>query len=810
MKHWQYPYALLSATVLSSGLALPVYAQSTESQTATSTQTPTRSQSRDMILEEVVVTARRREESIQDVAISMSVFSQQQLDDANIINAGDLANYTPSLQTNTRFGGDNTTFAIRGFSQELRTTASVGVYFAEVIAPRGANSQQSGDGAGPGDFFDLANVQVLKGPTGTLYGRNTTGGAVLLTPQRPTDELGGYIEVGAGNYNMWRQQAVFNLPVTDNFKLRFGIDNQDRDGYLNNISDVGPDDFADVNYTAYRLSALWDITENLENYTIIRYSESDNNGYPGSLLYCNPEATLGQLFCQPDLDRRIASGNNDYYDVNNFVPEPVNEQKTFQVSNTTTWQINDNLLIKNILAYSTLETRQRSSLYGTDWDIFGADIIFQMVGLADGMNTTDQKTWVEELQIQGTSFDERLTWQGGIYYEKSSPKDDYGAQSPAIISCDQSTITSTDPADFRCNNLLMQGALQSTPGGVEYINKAVYAQATYDLSEQFSVTAGLRYTDDETKGYANDTIYYFGQNFPGAYTPVIGTFSETRTPETSSEEPTWLLGLDYKPTEDMLIYGKYARGYRQGSVNIGGSTGLDIHEPEKVDSYEIGLKNTFSGNVPAVLNIAAFYNDFKDQQIQFGYFKTTGVGTTAIVNAGASTIWGVELEGNIQLTEQLILSGSYTYLNTEVDSLDFPPIPANTVASEPSITTAEGEPLSYAPENKLVLTATWLIPVSEDAGDARLSVTYAYTDEMQAASKATSRYATLDDFGILNINFNWERIFGSAFDVSAFVTNATDEEYITFLTGNWNNGLEFGQVGMPRMYGARIKYNFGG
>lgn len=810
MKHWQYPYALLSATVLSSGLALPVYAQSTESQTATSTQTPARSQSRDMILEEVVVTARRREESIQDVAISMSVFSQQQLDDANIINAGDLANYTPSLQTNTRFGGDNTTFAIRGFSQELRTTASVGVYFAEVIAPRGANSQQSGDGAGPGDFFDLANVQVLKGPTGTLYGRNTTGGAVLLTPQRPTDELGGYIEIGAGNYNMWRQQAVFNLPVTDNFKLRFGIDNQDRDGYLNNISDVGPNDFADVNYTAYRLSALWDITENLENYTIVRYSESDNNGYPGSLLYCNPEATLGQLFCQPDLDRRIASGNNDYYDVNNFVPEPVNEQKTFQVSNTTTWQINDNLLIKNILAYSTLETRQRSSLYGTDWDLFGADIIFQMVGLADGMNTTDQKTWVEELQIQGTSFDERLTWQGGIYYEKSSPKDDYGAQSPAIISCDQSTITSTDPADFRCNNLLMQGALQSTPGGVEYINKAVYAQATYDLSEQFSVTAGLRYTDDETKGYANDTIYYFGQNFPGAYTPVIGTFSETRTPETSSEEPTWLLGLDYKPTEDMLIYGKYARGYRQGSVNIGGSTGLDIHEPEKVDSYEIGLKNTFSGNVPAVLNIAAFYNDFKDQQIQFGYFKTTGVGTTAIVNAGASTIWGVELEGNIQLTEQLILSGSYTYLNTEVDSLDFPPIPANTVASEPSITTAEGEPLSYAPENKLVLTATWLIPVSEDAGDARLSVTYAYTDEMQAASKATSRYATLDDFGILNINFNWERIFGSAFDVSAFVTNATDEEYITFLTGNWNNGLEFGQVGMPRMYGARIKYNFGG
>lgn len=811
MKYW-HPFRLLLASAIaaaiSAGVSLNATAQSTLTTSAAST-TPasSRTSARSMVLEEVVVTARRREEAIQDVAISMTVFNQRQLDDANIINAGDLANYTPSLQSNTRFGGDNTTFSIRGFSQELRTTASVGIYFAEVIAPRGANSQQSGDGAGPGDFFDLANVQVLKGPTGTLYGRNTTGGAVLLTPQRPTDEFEGYVEVGAGNYNMFRQQAVVNIPVTDNFKIRLGIDNQKRDGYLDNISDIGPSHFADIDYTAYRASAVWDITDALENYTVIRYSDSGNNGYPGSLFACNPAGGLGAL-CQPDMDRRIAAGNNDFYDVFNFIPKPVNEQEMFQISNTTTWEINDNLTLKNILAYSTLETRQRSALYGTDWQLGGEHLIFQMVGLREGLDTTNQKTWVEEIQLQGTSLDERLTWQTGLYYEKSSPREDYGAQSAALIFCDQNTITSANPAEFRCNNLLGRGALQHVPGGVEYINKAVYGQFTYNFTDAFSVTAGLRYTDDETRGYTHERIYIFPGGSPGSYFPYASINEEIRTPKTSSEEPTWLLGVDYKPTDDMLLYAKYSRGYRQGSVNIGGSTGLDIHEPETVDTYEIGMKNTFSGSVPATLNVSAFYNDFTDQQLQFGYFKTTGVGTTAVVNAGASTIWGVEIEGNVQLTEQLILSGSYSYLNTNVDDVTFPEVPPNTVSGNLSTTTAEGEPLSYAPENKLVMTLTWLLPISEEAGDARLSLTYAYTDEMQAVSKDTSIYATLDDYGLVNLNFSWDRIFGSQFDVSAFVTNLTDEEYTTFLTGNWLNGLEVGQVGIPRMFGARARYNF--
>lgn len=766
-------------------------------------------------LEEVVVTARRREERLQDVPISMTLFDQEKLDAANITNAGDLATYTPSLQVNNRFGPDTTTFSIRGFSQELRTTASVGVYFAEVVAPRGANSQQSGDGAGPGDLFDLQNVQVLKGPQGTLFGRNTTGGAVLITPQKPTDEFEGYLEVSSGNYDMWRGQGVLNIPVSDSVRLRFGVDQQERDGYLNNISGIGPDDFADINYTALRASMSIDITDSLENYTIFKWVDSDNNGMPSSLLYCNPDASFGSL-CAADLEQRRAAGEDGFYDTYNFVPGATSEQELWQGINITSWQINDSLLLKNILSYAELETGMANSIFGVNWEIpTGGGVlpfVFSQLGMKDGRAITDQKTWVEEIQLQGEAFNARLEWQAGLYYEKSEPINDYGPQSPSIIACDQATITAQDSADFRCNNLFGVGAMTDLPGGVEYTNQAVYAQGTYHLSDQWRLTAGLRYTDDKTEGRVTEDIYYFPTDFvTGAYGAPIDSYHETRAPSSDSAEPTWLLGLDYVPTQDLMVYAKYARGYRQGSVNLSGTVGLDTHDPEQVDTYELGLKSTFDGVIAGNFNLAVFYNDFADQQIQYGYFKPSGVGTTAVINAGASTISGLEIESTLLLTDNLSLNLGYSYLDTEVDDLVIPELPPGVPVQVANLntTTAEGEPLSYSPENKLVLTANYRLPLSAEVGSMTASATYVYTDDMQAVSRSTSPYAVMPSYDLLNLNFNWRGIFGSPLDLSVFATNVTDEEYVTYLSGLWRNGLETGQVGQPRMYGMRLRYNFG-
>ena len=151
-------------------------------------------QTSDLEIDEIIVTARRVEERLQDVPISITVLSQEYLTNNNIQSAKDIATYTPGLTTNNRYGSDNTTWTIRGFTQEQRTTSTVGTYFADVVAPRGSGATQGGDGAGPGSLFDLQNVQVLKGPQGTLFGRNSTGGAVMLVPRKPTSELEGYLE----------------------------------------------------------------------------------------------------------------------------------------------------------------------------------------------------------------------------------------------------------------------------------------------------------------------------------------------------------------------------------------------------------------------------------------------------------------------------------------------------------------------------------------------------------------------------------------------------------------------------------------
>jgi iron complex outermembrane receptor protein len=777
-------------------------------------------------LEEVVVTARRREELLQDVPISISVFNQQQLDNNNVVNSSDLARFTPSLSVNQRFGSENSSFAIRGFTQELRTTASVGTYFAEVVAPRGANSQTSGDGAGPGSFFDLENVQVLKGPQGTLFGRNTTGGAVLITPKRPTDEFEGYAEGSVGNYDMYRTQAVVNIPASDRVKLRLGFDQQKREGYLNNITNIGPNDLANVNYIAARASMTVDITDTLQNYTIATYTDSNTNGQPSTLIACNdgpPAALLGFLYiadCNAQLARQQAAGQNDFYDVASSMPEAGVKIEQWQAINHTDWEISDDLVLKNIFSYAHLETNNATDLFGLNFlQPNGGQRVFATVGVRPGLLATSQNTLVEEIQLQGTSFDDALTWQGGLYYEHSKPDGESGGQSPGQIDCDLSTLNTTNPNDFRCDAIFFLSNVQLGPQEVEYDNRAVYTQATYDITDQLSVTGGGRYTWDETKGSTTDTIYKFDDDGILEAPSEIVYFDKVDM-EQKSDKPTWVTDISYKPTTETMVYAKYSRGYRQGSVNPAGQhpiegaesgTRIDIHGPEKVDTYEIGSKLAFEGRFPGIFNVAAFYNDFRDQQLQQGLLTSNGTGSTAIVNAGKSRIWGVEIESNVNVTENLQFGLAYTYLNTEVLELeDFSALVASTGATPAALSTSEGEELPYSPKNQAVVNARYMVPVPADYGDVEFGATYVYFSDQLAVSETVSPMYELDSYDLVNFNVNWNRIAGSAFDGSLFVTNAFDEEYEVYRSGGWGvGGFETGMTGLPRMFGARLRYNFG-
>jgi len=792
--------------------------------------------------DEVVVTARRTEEVIQNVPISMTVFNQEMLSERNVTTAADLVSYTPSLNVDSRFGSDQASFAIRGFTQDLRTTASVAVYFADVVAPRGGGNVTAGDGAGPGAFFDLQNVQILKGPQGTLFGRNTTGGAIQLVPHEPTGNLEGYVELSRGNYDLNRTQGVINIPLSDSARARFGLDAQRRDGFMKNVSGVGPSRLANIDYLAGRASLMLDVTDSLQNYTIFTYTDSENNGSIQGMFVCNPDTGFNAAplnLCDQALSRQ----GDDFYNVaSGDAAKPVSKLKQWQAINTTTWNVSDALTIKNILSYANLEQDMRTSVFGSNFRLstiptttipmMGPDakpywpIAFFPSGQLPGIHTNDQATIVEELQASGTALDDKLTWQAGYYYENSRPNDWSGAQSPALISCWGEL--GNDPDAWNCADLLGLGTVQRQLAKVEYNNQAIYSQGTYDINDEFRVTLGLRYTVDTTKASSKRIIFSgfpdgLGLMIPGFALPG-GPANEACALSTASladgcrhrvrqksEAPTGLIDIDYLPTADVMIYAKYARGYRQGSIVTAAPEGADTYDPEQVDAYELGAKTSFRGAIPGTFNIAIFYNELKDQQLQIGYLPVGGgTATTAIQNAGASTIQGVEVETTLKLLDDLSVNLAYTYLETHLDTLT----PAETLtdtngnpAWTPIPSAVKGGHLTFSPRHTVATGISYRLPLPSEIGNVSIGGTYTFTDSQ--ISTANSKFGTLGARQLLNLNMGWTAIYGSPFDLSLFVTNALNEEYRAYTAGLYEQaGAEFGVLGEPKMWGGRIKYSF--
>ncbi|HEX7858453.1 MAG TPA: TonB-dependent receptor [Sphingobium sp.] len=845
---------LLTTSILAVGIAAPAMAQ----------EAPSRS----IDTGDIVVTARRVEERLQDVPISITVFNQEQLDKQNVFSTKDLANYAPSLTANTRYGSDFASFAIRGFTQEARTTTSVGVYFADAVVPRSSPLAAAGDGAGPGTLFDLQNVQVLKGPQGTLQGRNTTGGAVLLVPKRPTGRFEGYVEGSIGNYDMRRIQAVLNVPVSNSFRVRMGVDRQTHDGFLRNITGIGPNDFGDVDYTALRFSAVADLAPNLENYTVISYTQSKTNGSASKVTDCYlsgsaPIGTLNtrgpnELGCQ-QLNREKNAGD---LTVTNWLPWAYQKTKTWQAVNTLKWQASDYLTIKNINSYGQVVQDQAQDLFGyfvplgTTLKLPSSTAPYsttvnvppQYVGSAYGIDTSisppglhsgNQETFTQELQFQGTTPSGKLKYQAGLYYERSAPLSSAGSQSMAGVICANqqqwATFSCTD-ASAVTGAATATGARAYNVGKVNYRNMAVYGQATYNFTEKLSLDAGLRYTWDKSWGESQTLTAAYsaatGWNTPRficnnpnlIYMNSVADCTENYSQ--SSNAPTWMIGLNYKPIEDVLLYAKYARGYRQGSISPIAAVGYKTYQPEHVDVYEAGFKASYNGAFKGYLNVSGFYNNFRDMQLQVSFVDTDPAPPSlpsgpAIVNAGKARIYGLEAEAMIQPFAGFTLQASYAYLNTKL--LQFTqPIPTggyNLVSSTP----LQGSRLPFTPDQKLTVSATYVLPLEDKIGRVSLGATYIYTGTIYYGtdSSIARRVASIFDpsngnydtsyspaYSLVNFNVGWQKIMDSSLDAQFFITNAFDKRYFDARSLSGSRGFTSRYYGEPQTYGVRLKYSF--
>ena len=762
-------------------------------------------------MQEIVVTARRVEERAQDVPISMTIFNQRQLTDRSITNSDDLAAATPSLQVDDGGGADMASFSIRGFVQTLQSTPSVAVYFADAVVPRGGNvGVAAGSGVPTGSFFDLQNVQVLKGPQGTLFGRNTDGGAVLLVPQKPTTDFEGYVEGSFGNYDMRQVQGVLNLPVSENVRLRLAVNDETRNGYENNVSGIGPSNFADIDYTAARLSLVVDITPNLENYTVGSYNLSMNNGLLPQVYACNPAEGAGTTLC-PATEAALA-GKGEYA-VANTVPYAESYMKQIQVINTTSWHAAENLTVKNIANYGELISAQDSGLFGA--------FILQESGVsgyipyltstddpsAIGGKTTDQYTWSDEVQFAGNAFDDRLVWQAGTYVERSGPLGDpTGTRSGNFLIC-------PDVADFLCSG---PGIVDDNLATIHFSDEALFSQATYKILDQLKITGGVRYTWDRTTANVNSTTYGgFPTYVPGTYSyevcsSALATLANNCASAygESSKAPTGLVDLEYTPAQDVLVYGKYARGYRQGGVATFVADGYHVYGPEHVDSYELGEKTTFTGPIKGTFDVTGHYNNFTDQQLLAGFLGAEAAPSSGIVNAGKSRIWGIEIESTLQPVDSFTVGLSYSYLNTKLLTA-FAELPTSGAYTEVEFPTTKGGVLPFSPKNKLSANAAYHVPLPDDVGKLSIGGTYTYTSPMLISTTAAP-YDTLSGYGLLGMNLHWDSIFRSRVNGELFVTNLTDKIYYTNLTALYDTafGLAARFPGEPRMYGARVRVNF--
>ena len=765
-------------------------------------------------LEEIVVTARRREEKLQTVPIAISVVSGDQLKAHEISDAVDLGKLIPALNT-AETNRDTEGYTIRGMSNNNAgpqgQSPIVTPYFAEVPFP-------IGDGGGPGRFYDLENVQVLKGPQGTLFGRNSAGGAVLFQPKKPTDDFEGYATAQFGSYNDFEQEAAVNIPVVaDKLLVRIAGDRAQRDGFTKDL--VSGADLDNRDYWAGRVSITMRPADDFENELIADSLYSDSNGTSEVIAALNPGFVLTRINLGPFGKIPLTLGTGPSYsgllnpatqiataiagykagafslfppaEVNQIVAQqralgvrqvvtgladPIEKYISQGIEDTARWDLSDEILLRNIFGYRLYKQLIRNDLDGTVLPLIQSQV-------ANGWNI-DLAQYTDEFQLQGKSFDNSLTWVAGLF----------GLYSHA--------------AGLNHQEQIGFGSLTSGSNSPTTRSEAVSAQATYALGHSFDALEGLKFTAGYRFTWDYRQVNSVGRNAKGACSAIGADRNCDISQESHGSEPSWTVGLDYQATRDTLLYVTSRRGFRAGGLNANAVVPSEISfKPEIVTDVELGVKSDWNVfGIKARSNIDLYNADYKNKQ-QSEAFTTVINGQTAIpnliVNAGNATIRGVDADFTIVPVPDLELTASWAYTQAHFDKYLI-------VATGQSI---PGQTYPYVPKNKLSLGARYMLPVADDYGDISVGALLAYQSHQVLGVFPTDPPATTlgGSYATLDLNLDWKNVLRYPIDVSLFATNVTDTIY---RLGGYPiygiGGFASFVYGEPQMYGAKIKYRFGG
>ena len=744
---------------------------------------------------DIVVTAQKRAEKLQDVPISIAAVTGEAIEDLHTVSLQGLQGMVPNVEIGNFSNTPNTAvFTIRGIG-----VIEPDPYAGNTVGIVVDNVPQYFSMGALLNLYDVERIEVLRGPQGTLFGANTTGGVVNVVNALPKHEFGGKVDLSYGNYNHLTAGAVINTPLGEALSARFAVNHDRRDGYVTNV--VNGEDMDHRNVTIFRAALRYD-AGNVDATLTGEYARARNGSpvvvagdLPGEAefvpagfrgMYTSPCLPAGSSCVAPDKyfsahDGGVGGDLQDRSDMDTY-------RVALNVSVKDTG-LGDITAITGYKKFKLFEF--------TDQDGTPVFLIDTRRGTKGWQFSQELRTDVElgdkgNVTLGGffmkTHYDHfqhlRIEFGGGVTYD------------PLL-----NTVTKGLPGLFQRN-------LQDQDNE----SFAVFAQSFFDLTDQLRLQAGIRYAHEKTSMLASTAttlaaggVTTFDGVAPdgtpnidlGTVAPPLGTKSWNNV--------GWKLGLDYKASDDVLLYGYWARGFKSGGFTgrIGIASDLGPYNPEEVDTFEIGVKSEFADR-RVRLNLSAFQTNYRDMQLAQIYFIGTVQGNT-IINAANSRIRGFEAELTIAPNDAITLNGSLAYLDAKYRDFDFllPDNDANP-ATPPPVLDLSGQRLQNAPKWSASMGMNYDFPVADEI-TGRFSINYTYTAEKLYTSIIDVARSRIQPQHLVNGNIDFK--VSDKYTVGFWVTNLLDNRYINSVF-DAPGTLGLVNYAPPRMFGGSIKAEF--
>ena len=716
------------------------------------------------VLEEIIVTAQKREQNIQDVGIAISAFSGEQMRQLGYTNAQQITALAPGVHTVQPNGEANYALAIRGAANSdfvANQESPVSLYVDEVYI-----SQMSGAGF---MLFDMERVEILRGPQGTLYGRNATGGLAHFVTNKPEQEFGGYGQVTVGEYDQVKFQGAVTGALTEGLSARLSVATHHNSGYIDNR--VDPDnDLNNANDYAGRAQFLFEPSEDFSLLLNARYSLQEiRTGF-----FENVSGTFDDVGNGIKQDNCALVTNFNGYcdgDGDNFAGDydklGFNDLETYGFTGTFKWNLGDKLLTV-ILDRQSVE---RDYIEDSDASPL-ADFNFYL--------TTDAEQWSSEIRLNGET--DRLRWVAGFYYLNIELADSNGAEIP-LLGIDPSGAAGLDG----------QGNYTGldSPYTQEKDSWSLFGQLEYEFSEQFTLIGGFRWIDEQVDyHYMNNVVSFINDGSvkrngnPNILVP-LGEHTDVY------EEGLWSAKaeLDWQPNDDWLVYASWNRGVKGGGFNAPfDATAADDFlgqfgfGEEELNAFELGFKSSLMDGL-ARLNVSAYYNDYKD----FQAFTIVGLATNVYSAPDAESV-GFEAELFVTPSEGLDVAFGVSYNDMEV-----------TLADGTKTTSIQ------SPEWNLNGLIRYEWPAMNGTMAIQGDIHYR-SEHYHALTRADA--VTENGYHLANARLSWTSA-DDKWEVAVFADNITDEEYVV---QSFDLAAVLGWIeeyyGRPRWVGGSIAYNF--